>query len=161
MLYLDFDGVLHHSEVYWTPKRGIFIKDAPGRSLFEWMPVLEQLLEPHPDVKIVLSTSWCVVRSFNFAKKQLSTGLRERVIGATYHRRHMPLDSFDMLGRGGQVIVDTKRRGLAREEWVALDDDWARWPDWCYEGNFIGTAGETGLSDPAVQAQVRAWLERF
>src|SRR5438132_6554545 len=91
--FLDFDGVLHVDTVFWSAKRGIYI-GTPGRVLFEWAPILEQLLEPHPDVKIVLSTSWVRIRSFNYAKKQLSPMLQERVIGATFHNRFMREDEF-------------------------------------------------------------------
>jgi hypothetical protein len=91
--YLDFDGVLHDEEVFWHPRRGIYLK-TPGRTLFEWLPILDELFAPHPDVKIVLSTSWVRARSFYFAKKQLTPRLQERVIGATYHRRHMRQEEF-------------------------------------------------------------------
>jgi hypothetical protein len=63
VLYLDFDGVLHDGEVY--VRRGVGPCVAtPGRVLFEWMPILEELLAPHPDVAVVLSTSWVRVYSF-------------------------------------------------------------------------------------------------
>ncbi len=35
LLYLDFDGVLHHEAVYVSSKRGIYIRE-PGFELFEW-----------------------------------------------------------------------------------------------------------------------------
>jgi hypothetical protein len=71
ILYLDFDGVLHDEEVYWHPKHGIYLR-TPGRMLFEWEPILEKLLSSHPNIKIVLSTSWVPMRSFNYAKSRLS-----------------------------------------------------------------------------------------
>lgn len=56
IIYLDYDGVLHDEQVFFHPKRGIYMK-TPDRILFEWMSILDELLRPHPDVKIVLSTS--------------------------------------------------------------------------------------------------------
>ena len=54
LLYLDYDGVLHHENVLLDRKQGIHIgtnvPTAIGRTLFEWMPILEQLLAPHPNV---------------------------------------------------------------------------------------------------------------
>lgn len=81
MLYLDFDEVLHDAEVYVSRKRGIELR-TPGHTLFEWMPMLEEILAPYPQVAIVLSTSRVRARSFDFAKAQLSHALQQRVIGA-------------------------------------------------------------------------------
>lgn len=105
LLYLDFDGVLHPENVYIHRKRGIYL-DAPGKALFEWMPVLEELVAPHPALKIVLSTSWVRERSYSFAKRQLSPRLQERVIGATFHHRYMRQDEFALLSRGEQIGQD-------------------------------------------------------
>ncbi|MBO9687090.1 MAG: hypothetical protein J7598_10780 [Mitsuaria chitosanitabida] len=47
MLFLDFDGVLHPSG---TPA---------GQSLpFEWLPALARLLDPFPDVGVVVHSTW-------------------------------------------------------------------------------------------------------
>jgi HAD domain in Swiss Army Knife RNA repair proteins len=157
VLYLDFDGVLHDQEVHFHPKWGIFIK-TPGRTLFEWMSILDDLLAPHPEVNIVLSTSWVRVRSFNFARSQLSSALQQRVVGATYHRRAMYKDVFDVLPRGEQIAQDVYRRGPSA--WFAIDDDALCWPQWCRD-NLIKTHGSTGISDPLIQSEIRIMLERF
>lgn len=31
--------------------------DTPGRTLFEWMPILDELLAPYSELRVVLSTS--------------------------------------------------------------------------------------------------------
>jgi hypothetical protein len=56
ILYLDFDGVLHDDAAYCSPDRGMYL-DTPGRTLFEWMPILDELLAPYPELRVVLSTS--------------------------------------------------------------------------------------------------------
>lgn len=157
VLYLDFDGVLHHEAVYYHPRRGIYI-NAPGYALFQWMPLLEMLLAPHPDVKIVLSTSWVRARRFSFAKKHLSPLLQERVIGATFHHREMRLDEFVAKPRGVQIAEDVARR--KPEFWLALDDDYFGWPAQ-YEGNLIRTDGATGISTPSVKHAIQTRLESF
>jgi hypothetical protein len=154
VLYLDFDGVLHDDAVYWSPKIGIHLR-TPGRTLFEWMPVLEELLAPRPDVKIVLSTSWVRVKGFGYAKKQLTPSLQSRVIGATFHRREMRKDVFDNMSRGEQIFANVLRRRPTA--WLALDNDDQNWPDSC-RGNLIKTQDQLGLSDPAVEAAIRARL---
>lgn len=157
ILYLDFDGVLHDEEVYYHPRRGIYMK-TPGRALFEWAPILEELLSPHPDVRIVLSTSWVRVRSFDFAKQHLSLPLQARVVGATFHRRHMRKDEFVLMPRGEQIAQDVFRRGP--RSWFAVDDDHLGWPTWC-RNNLIRTDGSRGISDPAIQHAIRIMLEHM
>jgi hypothetical protein len=154
ILYLDFDGVLHTDEVYWSRKAGIHVR-APGRELFEWMPVLENLLLPHPDVRIVLSTSWVRVKGFGFAKKKLTANLQSRVVGATFHKREMSKFEFDNMSRGSQIFADVQRRHPAF--WFALDNDDEAWPQHCRD-HLIKTEDHTGLSDPGVQAAVKVRL---
>ena len=62
VLYLDLDGVVHHEEVLWHPRKGIYTSpyEAAGSTLFEWLPILEQALEPYPAVAPVLSSTWCI-----------------------------------------------------------------------------------------------------
>lgn len=157
ILYLDFDGVLHDEEVYFHPKRGIYIKTV-GRTLFEWMPILDELLAPHPEVRIVLSTSWVRVRSFQFAKRQLSRTLQEKIIGATFHKHHMPEEQFSYLPRGVQIANDVRRRSPSA--WFAIDDEHLGWPEWCRD-NLIQTNGAIGISDPTIQFAIRVMLERL
>ncbi|KIF83060.1 HAD domain-containing protein [Noviherbaspirillum autotrophicum] len=157
VLYLDFDGVLHDDEVYFHPRRGIYIK-TPGRTLFEWAPILEDLLAPHPDVGIVLATSWVRVMSFQKAKRHLCPALQERVIGATYHRRWMREADFAALPRGVQIAADVRRRNPGK--WFALDDEYAGWPDWCRD-KLISTDSSSGISDPAVQQAIKVMLEQM
>ena len=155
LLYLDFDGVLHDAGVFFRSSGEIFMGPA-GRSLFEWMPILENLLTPHSDVAIVLSTKWVQVRSFQFAKSQLSARLQERVIGATYHRRGMRKDEFNFLSRGEQIASDASRR--QPKVWFALDDDDEGWPAWCRE-KLIKTEGTRGISSDEVQEAIRLRLQ--
>lgn len=157
VLYLDFDGVLHDDSVIFHRRRGI-VMSSPGHQLFEWQWILERLLRPHPSVSIVLSTSWVRIRSFNFARGRLSAELRERVIGATFHKQHMHLEDFLLLPRGAQVANDVFRRGPTA--WFALDDDHIGWPSWCRD-NLIKTDGKVGISDPKIQEAIRLMLERF
>jgi len=158
VLYLDFDGVLHPEDVLWHPKRGIYVRSPPGHQLFEWVPILEALLQPYPKVAIVLSTSWVRERRFSFAKNRLSPMLQQRVIGATFHREYMHRESFRLIPRGVQIAQDVARR--VPRTWFAIDDDADGWPQ-CCRSNFVQTHGQTGLSDLCVQAKVRAKLENL
>lgn len=122
-LFLDFDGVLHPDSVYREPGRGIHLRGGGG--LFMHAPALEEALEPFPAVQIVLSTTWVSVLGFASAKKRLSTALQDRVVGATYHRRHTV--TWESQTRYQQIIAHVIRRGLGAR-WVAVDDETEGWP---------------------------------
>lgn len=155
--YCDYDGVVHDDAVYWSPKKGIHIR-TPGRTLFEWAYILEELLAPHPDVKIVLSTSWVRHKRFEFSKQQLPLGLQSRVIGATFHSRETHRITFDNMSRGMQIYTDVERRRPAR--WFAIDNDEYDWPPWCRD-QLIKTHDRLGLSESVVQDQIRKMLASF
>jgi hypothetical protein len=142
--YLDYEAVLHDGNVLRNRTRGMSIA-TPGRTFFEWMPLLEELLAPYPTMKIVLSTTWVREVGFDKARQELSPSLRERVIGATFHA--MP--------RGMQILGDVNRRNPSA--WFALDDDDFGWPA-RQRAHLIQTTDALGLSDPAVQQQVRERL---
>jgi hypothetical protein len=154
VLYLDFDGVLHDDAVYSSPQHGIYIA-TPGRVLFEWAYILADLLAPHPDVKIVLATSWVRERSYNYAKGRLPAALRVRVIGATFHNRLMRKSEFDQLSRGAQVLGDVDRR--RPDAWLAIDNDPAGWPD-AVTGRLVLTRDRLGLSEELVQNEIKSLL---
>lgn len=169
VLYLDFDGVLHPDDVYWYRNKGIVLQ-SPGHALFEHVDLLESLLEPYPELKIVLSTSWVRAEDFNFAKSRLSQSLQRRVIGATYHsamKREYGLSGlsngalhgyFAQLTRYQQIQGDLKRR--APHVWLALDDDTKGWPAE-EEDNLVAPCCDKGLARPDVLLDLRRKLLRF
>lgn len=61
ILYLDFDGVLHTSGVFVDEEGRARVPDeaaSAGHALFQHAPFLEKQLEPYPDGRIVLGTTW-------------------------------------------------------------------------------------------------------
>lgn len=157
VLYLDYDGVLHHKNVLWHPKRGAYLSAPPQYKLFQHADLLVHLLEPYPSIKIVLSTSW--VRSYGCANtaKRLPNELRRRVIGATFHSQmYEPL--FVDSPRGMHIWRDVVRRNP--KEWLALDDDHLDWPTWCLD-KYIQTHEHEGISEPAVLAKIEQKLAKL
>jgi hypothetical protein len=147
LLYLDYDGVLHPELVWRTRKNGIHL--APGlerHSLFENADLLVQALQPYPDARIILSTSWVRVLGFNQAAQRLSKPLRQRVIGATFHTA-MPRDWFLSLPRYQQILRDVERRSPTA--WLAIDDDLSDLPR-PPRRNFVVSDPLLGISAPAV-----------
>ena len=154
VLYLDYDGVLHHENVLRHPRRGIYLGAPPEFRLFQHAVLLEALLAPHPTVRIVLSTSWVRVLGYSRTVKRLTPGLRERVIGATFHSR-MNEHLFTLLPRGVQVLDDVQRRRPAG--WVALDDDEVGWPEE-HRHRLVLTDERLGLSGPGVAQRLEELL---
>jgi hypothetical protein len=154
LLFLDFDGVLHNEACYWHPRRGPYLKAPPRYTLFQHAELLAQLLEPYPNVAIVLSTSWVRQYSCDKAARRLPPALRRRVIGATYHRE-MPGDSFAYLSRGEQVTADVLRRKPS--SWLALDDDPIGWPEWSLP-HLLLTDPYEGISLPELVEELRLRL---
>jgi hypothetical protein len=162
VLYLDLDGVVHHEKVLWHPTRGIYMSpyEAAGHTLFEWIPILESVLEPYPAVALVLSSTWCIRPGYSATLKRLPASLRARFIGGTYHKRVHGVDPWNLsmfrtTPRGRQIQEDAQRR--KPRQWIALDDDLEGWPDSCRE-NLVACEGTTGLSNPVVQHELREKL---
>jgi hypothetical protein len=153
--------VLHHHDVRLYRDRGIVI-GAPGRELFEWCSPLEAALAPYPDLVIRLSTAWVRSVRYERARSRLPPGLRDRVIGATYHSS-MRLDSphfWSTLTRYEQIRQSVDRHGYSR--WLAVDDLSEGTEDWPKEeeGRLVRTDSELGLSDPAAQRQLAEVLQQ-
>ena len=164
VLYLDLDGVVHHEKVLWHPRKGIYMSpyEAAGHALFEWVPILEAVLEPHPAVALVLSSTWCIRPGYSATLKRLPATLRARFIGGTYHRQVHGVDPWNLsmfraMPRGLQVQEDALRR--KPRQWIALDDDLEDWPESSRQ-NLVACEGSTGLSSPEVQSELREKLQR-
>jgi hypothetical protein len=162
VLYLDIDGVLHHEEVLWGAKKGIYMcpRLAPNHSLFEWAHFLIAALAPFPEIQLVLSSSWCRTPGYGKTLKRLPLELRKRFIGGTFHKQIHGADpwllkQFVELPRGVQVFNDVCRRKPMA--WLALDDDDEGWPE-LVRGNLIKCDGATGLSAQSVRDELHLKL---
>lgn len=162
VLYLDYDGVLHHDAVFRSPKRGIYLDSslAPGRCLFEWTEFLVRAVQPFPQLKIVLSTSWVRVLGYTSARSYLPPELFSRVVGATFHRRFHGGDAVRGVSdyrpdRGVEVMRDVSRR--QPWEWVAVDDSDEGWPDE-HRDRVVLCDPNTGLGDAATRARLEEVL---
>jgi hypothetical protein len=157
VLYLDYDGVLHHANCLWHPKRGAYLVAPPGHTLFQHADLLAAELAPYPELQIVLSTSWVVRYGVSASAKRLPPMLRERVIGATYHSK-MPKDEFWAIPRGQQVSADVARR--QSRDWIALDDNVEGWTAES-DGHFIQTHEHDGFGDSGVLLRLRSRLAQM
>lgn len=84
-LYLDLDGTLHAGCAVMDEGRSMSLDS--GRELFEFAPILVELLAPYPQVQIVLTTSWIRHIARNGVVLRLPDALRYRVVDDTSHIR--------------------------------------------------------------------------
>jgi HAD domain in Swiss Army Knife RNA repair proteins len=164
VLYVDLDGVVQHEYVMSHPRRGIYMcpQRAPGRTLFEWLPLLSDALAPFPGVRCVLSSSWCIRPGYAQTLKRFPEELRSRFIGGTFHRRvhgadPWLLESFRSTPRGLQIWADVQRR--QPRQWLALDDDSDGWPTWARD-NLVSCDGSLGLSSDTTREELMEKLKR-
>lgn len=153
ILYLDYDGILHPADVRVTREAPlqprVYLRGEPSdQPLFRYMSLLELLLAPYTELRIVLATSWVRAFGYEFAIAQLSPGLQARVIGATTFPAPTRFDSID---------IDAEERGLTR--WLALDDDVCGWPAERRHQVVAPTSQVLGLAQPGVAAELATMLE--
>ena len=161
IVFLDFDGVLHPDAVFLRLNGEIELR-ADGH-LFMWADRLADALEPYPDARIVLSTSWARHLGFRRARKALPASLGGRVAGATWHSAmgkgwpdYIPWDNQTRF----EQIAAYLSRLPAPVPWLAIDDDDRGWPD-TQRSNLVRTDGMLGLSAADAQAELISRLLRI
>lgn len=165
LLFLDFDGVLHHENVtlkrchpaarrYLNPHESRFLTHGgnlvEGQDLFEHADRLAATLAPFPDVRIVISSTWREHFRPDKILGFLPLALADRVIGQT-----PTCDKFGGVGsRLNEVLAYLDGNGFSAESWIALDDqaqlfwdDTENPPD-----NLFILNGEEALSEAAADA---------
>lgn len=160
ILFLDIDGVLHRGNSYVAGHH--IVSSSPGHiELFEYVPVLDDLLSPYPELAIVLSSDWAYRFGVDYVRSRLpSPSLCARLVGATYQGCEFDEQLWPMLSRGAQVLDYVRRQGRERLEWLAIDDRSDGFES-CRE-RLIHCQSECGLGDPAVVDLLRCRLrERF
>jgi hypothetical protein len=154
VLYLDYDGVMHHEKVYRHPKHGIRVYAGPQFTLFQHAPLLGELLRPYHEVRIVLSTSWVRALGMRRAASYLPDELRQRVVGATFHSRMLSFE-FAHTPRGLQVYEDYLRRSPSAA--LAIDDTDEGWPA-AFREHLVLTDEAHGISHPSVLSELKSKL---
>lgn len=145
VLFLDFDGVLHPDGSEAIDERGRLI-DNPV--LFCWLPILADILDPYPAVRIIVSSDWR--RLFDDAALIRLLGPLGTRFAGVVERITPP--------RAQEILHDALQRGLS--DWIALDDHKSVQAAARTDPRFIACAPATGITDEAVQLAVRAWLEK-
>ncbi|MGN5478224.1 HAD domain-containing protein [Cupriavidus basilensis] len=144
---MDFDQCLHSCDAYVSG--GHVVPSEPGVELFEFADILEQALQPYPQLRIILSTDWVDVLGFESARDALPLRLRERVIGSTRDDDGGE-PGFSSLSRGEQIRRYVVRHRL--RSWLAIDDRKDGFEP--YPEQLIHCQPGVGLGDSAVQKRL-------
>lgn len=145
VLFLDFGGVLHPSGSDDDEARAAGGAHLARLDLFCWFDILGGLLAAHPDVFVVVHSNWRYARSPEDIGDLLGD-LGRRYLGCVPHgdrhaairawlARHPGVDSYRILDDAARAFGDPPPAEL-----ILCDP-------------------RTGVSEPAVQAQLRDWLQ--
>lgn len=156
VLYLDFDGVLHPQDV-WMKQGAPYIRSPTSHRVFENELLLATMIQPYPNLRIVLSTTWVCRFGYRGAASYLHPELQRRCIGATWHRG-MGRYRFSYMSRGEQVLDDVSRRQPRR--WLAIDDQKEGWGA-AEVSHLVATDPISGLNQPATIEKLTQALKRF
>jgi len=152
ILYLDFDGVLHPSDVWLVDDKPVLQwPDDPALTLFCWAPILESILDDYDSaglIKIILSTTFGQRFGLQVASDYLPDSLKGRVIGKTTHSDRP---------RGVQVAQHAKYH-IKNQAWLAIDDVAHLWPVEHLD-KLVQCDPDRGLSCLNTQAKLKAKIE--
>lgn len=155
VLFLAFDGCLHAEgtrHVDGEPKL-----HGEKHTLFEHTGLLARLLEPYPEVRIVLSTPWSRIHGLERAREFLPAELRTRVVGTTHEFcgdfvEWAELTEFDQIMR----YVD----GHGIRTWLALSCDKYYWPE-AFRKNRIWVYSRVGLGEDRARVELAEKLKQL
>ena len=164
IIYLDFDGVLHPDAVYRPRNKPLELRGEG--SLMMHAPILINILDQHPDVKIILSTSWVREIGFDRTLKKMPAALADRVIGATWHKSMARRDILDISyskSRFEQIVSHAAKSGI--KSWMAVDDlhsaeETHLWPDEHLD-RLVLTDQSLGISSASTQQELINKLRNF
>lgn len=141
-LFLDFDGVLHPKTLETDIEED---EIAVGTALFGWLPALVSVLRTHPDVSLVVHSTWRYTHDIDELRGVLGV-LGSRVVGAT--PRGPRLDS----------ILWWLHMNPQFGSYRILDDDAGEFPT-PPPRELILCDPRTGVAAPEALAAIRRWLE--
>lgn len=140
-LFLDFDGVLHPTNIGLDFESEKVI----GTGLFGWLPHLASVLRPHPDVLIVVHSTWRYTHDVDELREMLGA-LGGRVVGSTAR------------GPRYESITGWLQQNPAVTSFRVLDDGASEFPQ-PLPPELILCDPRSGVSAPDVQAALKDWLD--
>ena len=144
-LFLDFDGVLHPEYDRQA---------APADVAFCHLPRFEAVMRDHPEVEIVISSTWREQFPLDDLRARFSPDIAARIVGATpitprIDGKYLPAR------REGEILDWLRQAEREHEPWLALDD--AAWQFQQHRDRLIACTWYVGFDD-AAEAALRAVL---
>ena len=145
VIFADYDGVFHPvSDLHWFTM-GLSVDACIERGqLFRWTWILHELLDEHPDVRIVVHSGWRLLHTEDKVKSLLGP-LAERVV-------HVISRDYDRSDGVAAFVAENRV-----EDYIILDDR----ADWFAPGTprLVVCDSETGIYNEHVRARLLEWLE--
>lgn len=137
VLFLDFDGVLHPTPAARTP-------ELASTGVFDWLESLGAELDAHPDVRVVVHSTWRYIYS-DKELRDILREVRERFLGSTPPGpRYESIQAW--LGLNSTVT-----------DYRILDDETTEFPR-PLPGELIVCDPAAGVTGSDVIAALRRWL---
>lgn len=155
-IFLSFDGTLHRGR--GIMHAGVVYLDS-RKEVFEFAPLLVELLSAYPDVDIVLATRWLQRLTFDEAVFCLPPELAWRVVGATSTSCSKLSCPHNVLGRRDVIEAYASSRRL--KSWLVIGNETAYQPGYkygCPVDHFLLLDPELGISDVNAYDYIRNWL---
>lgn len=158
-LFVDYDGTLHSGNALLDANGQVTLDSR--RQLFEYAPLLVEMLEPYPSVQIVLTTSWLQTLSAEKVISFLPPELARRVVDTTRDRKARL--SYVLNGSGRTDIITCYAFGKGLRQWLAIDDSvygayhFGREPGELMR-SFLLLDSSRGISDEGAQQRIQEWL---
>ncbi len=146
ILFLDFDGVVHPLGEFALDENGQLAKNP---ALFRWRPILETLLDPFPEVRIVVSSDW---------RRLFDDPSLVQLLGPLGTRFDGVVEIYGP-SRLEEILTEAKRRSVTR--WLALDDHPSVVNAAASDTRLIPCDAATGLSSSSVQRALHDALVRL
>ena len=146
VLFLDFDGVLHALGESAFDENFKWIHNP---NLFQWIPILDRILEPYPDVRIIVSSDWrCLLDDENL--KHVLGPLGPRFEGVVEGR---------VFSRAEEIRSEVKRRKI--HHWLAIDDHQTVAQAGRSDDHFVVCNSSKGLSQHSTQEELKRKLSNW
>lgn len=137
-LFMDFDGVLHGDEF--------------NTNYFQHSIMFCDRLTPYKHLfRIVISSSWREMHSFEKCANAFKPSLTDIVVGIT----PIHADGFNYHGRYNEISEYCYHHNIKDHEWMAIDDMAILFPENCK--NLILTNTLVGIT-PRVLDKVEEWI---
>lgn len=140
--FIDIDGVFHRQG---DSRYDNHISKVVGDGLFRWWPQLREVLDEHPDVEVVVHSSWRqIYPSLDWLRPELPPDLAARVVAVTdvnVYSRHESIEAYLRVHPevSAYVVLDDTNNFPSHVPLVLCDP-------------------ERGMSDPAKADELRAAL---